>query len=192
MKSIQYTFAAFLLVFGISATPASADTVVDIALSDDNFSALVGAVSSQGLVETLESEGPFTVFAPTNQAFAEIPSYVGNLLEKNPDHLTDILLYHVVADELLAEDVLSKNRIKTVQGERLRVSANSSGAFLNQSRIVDTNFTADNGVVHVIDRVLIPNKIYQAVINDIRAQIQELRAAIGDVREDRRTDRRGH
>ena len=177
MNSIRTFLIASLVFFGAAVSTASADTVVDIALSDDNFSSLVDAVSSQGLVSTLQGHGPFTVFAPTNDAFAALPSYVADVLADNPDHLTDILLYHVVAGELLAADVVEKNKIKTVQGEKIKVSTPGSKVFLNQSEVVLTDLTADNGVVHVIDQVLIPNKVYKAAIDDLRHQIRDIKQA---------------
>jgi uncharacterized surface protein with fasciclin (FAS1) repeats len=176
-KTAVFSFA--LAVVAI-ATPAQADTntIVDIAVGNENFSALVDAVVSQDLAGVLASEGPFTVFAPTNDAFGKLPGYVARALGTNPDLLSDILLYHVVPGTLMAEDVLAERELETAQGESLRVRTAGDNAFINISRITATDIEADNGVIHVIDRVLIPNAVLQSVINDARAQIQQLRAQI--------------
>lgn len=177
LKSIVLGLSLALIVV---ATPVQADsnTIVDIAVSNENFSELVDAVVAQDLAGVLASEGPFTVFAPTNEAFEKLPGYVTRALSKNPDLLTDILLYHVVADDLLAADVLAERELESVQGEDLRVRSAGNNAFINTSRITATDIVADNGVVHVIDRVLIPRSVLLFVIEDARAQIQELRSQI--------------
>jgi uncharacterized surface protein with fasciclin (FAS1) repeats len=177
-KSIVFSFA---LVMVAVATPAQADTIVEIAAGNEDFSALVDAVVSQDLAGTLSSEGPFTVFAPTNDAFAKLPGYVTRALNKNPDLLEDILLYHVVAGDLRAADVLAEQSLESVQGEDLRVRSAGKAAFINSSRITATDIVADNGVIHVIDTVLIPSTVRQYVINDARAQINELRAKLQEM-----------
>ena len=175
---------AFVLFFGAS-TAANAQTIVDIAQSDSNFSDLVDAVVAQDLAGALSDEdASLTVFAPTNDAFDALPAYIGTALENNPDLLTDILLYHVVGEELFAEDVLDERRIKTLQGESLRVSLRDGAPFVDDSEIVDTDIDASNGVVHVIDEVLIPNSVYREVIKDIRTQVRDLLKLIRDVRQD--------
>lgn len=165
------------------ASPVQAQTIVDIAQSDANFSSLVQAVVSQDLASTLSGEGPFTVFAPTNDAFDHLPEYLSDAIARNPELLTDILLYHVVADELFAGDVLSKRRIETVLGESLRVQSRH-GASINNAQILATDIDATNGVVHVIDTVLIPNSVYRAVLRDLQSQLQSLVRTIRDVRVD--------
>lgn len=176
-------FAA-LLFFGGAVAPASAQTIVDVATNDPQFSSLVDAVVAQDLVDTLNSDGPFTVFAPTNDAFADLPAYVGNALADDPDLLTDILLYHVVAGELMATDVLAERHIETVQGESLRVKLRGGDPYIDNSAIVATDVVAENGVVHVIDTVLIPNSVYHAVIEDLRMQVRDLLEMMRDVRKD--------
>jgi len=184
MQTFRTLAVVALLTFGI-ALPASAQTIVDIASGDPQFSSLVNAVVAQDLASTLASEGPFTVFAPTNDAFAKLPSYIGDILAKQPQLLTDILLYHVVADELFAADVLAETKIKTVGGESLRVGTRGGDAYVDNSKIVATDVEASNGVVHVIDTVLIPASVYQAVITDLRSQIQKKNAGVmGEVRKD--------
>jgi len=189
MQLIKTSVLALLLFVGVQATPVSAQTVVDIALSDENFSALVNAVVAQELVDTLNSEGPFTVFAPTNEAFAALPGYVAAALEANPALLSDILLYHVVAGELFAADVLTKKNLTTVEGGRVIVSSNTQGAFINQSQLIATDVDASNGVVHVIDKVLIPDTVYRAALDAIRAEVRLLRDALREIVKDRQANR---
>lgn len=176
-KSIVFSF---VLAAVMVATPAQADTntIVDIAVDNENFSALVDAVVAEDLAGTLASEGPFTVFAPTNDAFEKLPGFVNRALDKKPELLSDILLYHVVSGNLLAADVLAERQLESVQGENLRVRAAGNNAFINNAQITATDVVADNGVIHVIDRVLIPRSVLRFVIDDARAQIQELRSKI--------------
>ncbi len=184
MHSAKTAVLALVLFFGVAVAPASAATIVDIAVGNDNFESLVEAVTAQDLAETLSGAGPFTVFAPTDEAFSELPGYVTRAIEKNPELLTDILLYHVVADDLEAAEVLAKKRIKTVQGESLRVNVRKGSPFVDSSTIVATDIDASNGTIHVIDTVLIPNSVYQAVIVDLRNQVRALLGDIHDVRQD--------
>lgn len=179
---------AFALV--VIASPASAQTVVEVAQGDEQFSALVEAVVAQDLAETLSGAGPFTVFAPTNDAFASLPSYVGDVLADQPELLTDILLYHVVAGELLAEDVLAERQLESVSEAHLNVNARD-GVKINSANITATDIEASNGVVHVIDAVLIPPTVYQAVISDLRDQLREIARTLRDVQQARVADRTG-
>jgi len=159
-------------VFGL-ATSASAQTIVEVAQGDpDTFSSLVDAVVAQDLAETLSSAGPFTVFAPTNDAFANLPAYVAAVLGNNPDLLTDILLYHVVPGELSAADVLAVSSLETAQGESLHVFATPTPR-INSANIIATNVAADNGVVHVIDKVLLPSKVYEAALFEASTQLRD-------------------
>jgi len=151
---------------------ANAQTIVEIAQSDpDTFSSLVDAVVAQDLAETLSSEGPFTVFAPTNDAFANLPGYVAAVLEEDPALLTDILLYHVVGGELLAADVLAATELETVLGESLHVFS-SPAPRVDSSSIIATDVMADNGVVHVIDEVLLPSSVYDAALFNATLQLR--------------------
>jgi uncharacterized surface protein with fasciclin (FAS1) repeats len=184
MHSLRIMALAAVLFLGGSVAPVSANTIVDIASSDEQFSSLVDAVVAADLADTLASAGPFTVFAPTNSAFEDLPSYVTDTLEKNPELLGDILLYHTVGRELFAADVLKQKRIKTVQGESLRVNLRGGAPFVDNAKIIATDVDASNGVVHVIDTVLIPNSVYQAVIHDLRAQLHETITTMAEVRKD--------
>jgi uncharacterized surface protein with fasciclin (FAS1) repeats len=147
----------------MSANSDMPATVVDIALGNSDFSNLVDAVVSQGLVETLQSEGPFTVFAPTNEAFSRLPMIYQKALMENPAALTDILLYHVVPGKFMAADVLKGDALMSAQGGHLQPFMWRDGAFIEDSRIIATDIEAGNGVVHVIDRVLVPREIRQAL-----------------------------
>jgi uncharacterized surface protein with fasciclin (FAS1) repeats len=137
-----------------------AGTIVVVADTNGSFGTLVAAVTAASLVETLESEGPFTVFAPTDDAFAALPDGLVDclLLEENVDALSSILTYHVVAGEVLSTD-LTDGPVETVQGEDITVDL-SDGVVLNESvNVVIADVPASNGVIHAIDGVLVPPSI---------------------------------
>jgi uncharacterized surface protein with fasciclin (FAS1) repeats len=138
-------------------------TIVDVAAGNEDFSTLVTAVTAAELVETLSGDGPFTVFAPTNEAFAALPD--GTLeeltLPENQDALTTILTYHVVAGEVMSTDLTDGQEVETVQGETLTVGVSDDGVTLtdaggNTVNVVAADVDASNGVIHVIDGVLLP------------------------------------
>ena len=144
--------------------------IVSNIINSKKLSTLVAAVKAANLVSTLQSDGPFTVFAPTNEAFDRIPAVFKKALAKNPAALTDILLYHVAADKLTATDVLSGNAITTLQGSSIQPFLWREAPFINDSKIIATDLMAGNGVVHVIDKVMIPRSIksdiYRSMIRD--------------------------
>ena len=144
------------LVFAPLAASAQTPNIVQIAASNSDFSTLVAAVQTAGLVETLQGDGPFTVFAPTNAAFARLgDDAIATLLRpENRDQLVAILTYHVVAGRVLAADVGSLNEATTVNGEKLSI-----GFRINDADLVATDIMASNGVIHVIDRVLMPREM---------------------------------
>ena len=153
MKRLLLTFLT------LTATVGSAqgqDDIVDTAINADGFDTLVAAVGAAGLVDTLRGPGPFTVFAPTDEAFAEIPEETLNALLADPEALANILLYHVVAGQVLAEDVVTLSSATTVQGSDVSISLNDGGVQVNDANILVTDIIASNGVIHVIDKVLIP------------------------------------
>ena len=132
--------------------------IVDIAASNEDFSTLVAAVSAAGLVDTLKSDGPFTVFAPTNAAFAALPAgTVENLLKpENKDQLVAVLTYHVVAGAVTSDELAGqRGTVATVQGANLHIDGRN-GVRVNQSRVTTADIIASNGVIHVIDKVLLP------------------------------------
>lgn len=134
-------------------------TIVDIAVADERFSTLVAAVTAAELVETLSGEGPFTVFAPTNDAFAALPegTLESLLLPENKQALTDILLYHVVAGKVMAADVVTLSLATTALGQDLTITVTDGRVFLNDTvEVIITDIEASNGVIHVIDAVLLP------------------------------------
>ncbi len=134
---------------------AQAGTVVDVAASVDTFSTLVAAVQAAGLVETLSSEGPFTVFAPTNEAFAALPAGTLDALLADPEQLAGILTLHVVSGKALAADVVGLTEVTTVAGKVLPIST-VDGVSVGGVNVVQTDVMASNGVIHVIDAVILP------------------------------------
>ena len=134
-------------------------TIVDIAVADGRFNTLVAAVTAADLVETLSGDGPFTVFAPTDDAFAALPAGTLDslLLPENKQQLTDILLYHVVSGEVMASDVVGLSSAPTVLGKDIAITVKDGKVFLNDTvQVIITDIEASNGVIHVIDAVLLP------------------------------------
>ena len=130
-------------------------TIVDIAVQAGSFKTLVQAVQAAGLVETLSGEGPFTVFAPTDEAFAQIPQETLQAVLADKEKLTAILTYHVVPGKLMAADVVRSTQLQTVQGQSITVST-EGGVRVDDASVVQTDIEADNGVIHVIDKVIMP------------------------------------
>jgi uncharacterized surface protein with fasciclin (FAS1) repeats len=160
MKNHMKMFTAVIagLLLAVSSTAAKAEDIVGIAAGNKDFSTLVTAVKAAGLVETLQGAGPFTVFAPTNAAFAKLPKATLEALLKDKKALTAILTYHVVSGKVMAADVVKLKdgtKVKTVNGAEIKVS-NKHGVKVNDSNVVKTDIEATNGVIHVIDTVLIP------------------------------------
>lgn len=141
-------------------TPTAPKDIVDIAIGSPDHTTLVAAVTAAGLVETLKGAGPFTVFAPTNAAFAALPAGTveGLLKPENKDALTKILTYHVVAGAVKAADLKDGQKVKTLQGEELTVSIKDGKVMINGANVTAADLTGTNGVVHVIDAVLMPKK----------------------------------
>lgn len=135
---------------------ASSKTVVVVAGSNPDFKTLVTAVTKAGLVETLSGPGPFTVFAPTDAAFAAIPPAQLNAILADKAQLTKILTYHVVPGKVMAADLQPEQMVKTVEGQNLDIKVTNGAATVNGCNIVKTDIQASNGVIHVVDCVLIP------------------------------------
>ena len=159
----KFMFIALLSLLSLSllspislAQTAQAKDIVDTAVAAGSFNTLVAAVKAAGLVDTLKSTGPFTVFAPTDEAFAKLPAGTVESLLQDKEKLAGILTYHVVAGKLMAADVVSQTSLKTVQGQSLKIST-MGGAKVNNANIVKTDIQTSNGVIHVIDTVLLPN-----------------------------------
>ncbi len=149
--------------------PPQKATIVDIAKEDGRFTTLLAAVEAAGLVDTLNSEGPFTVFAPTDEAFAKLPAGTIEALLQDIPQLSSILLYHVVPGKLMAADVTAADYLTTAQGESVRIKVEDGKAYINEAQIILTDIEAANGVIHVIDTVILPGKtIVDVAINDGR------------------------
>ena len=129
--------------------------IVDTAVAAGTFKTLVTAVKAAGLVDTLKSKGPFTVFAPTDDAFAKLPKGTVEGLLKDIPKLKAVLTYHVVAGKVMAADVVKLKSAKTVQGQEVKIDV-SKGVKVNDATVVKADVVADNGVIHVIDKVLLP------------------------------------
>lgn len=129
--------------------------IVDTAVNAGSFNTLVAAVKAAGLVDTLKAEGPFTVFAPTDEAFAKLPEGTVDSLLKDIPKLKKILTYHVVSGKVLAADVVKLKSATTVEGSDVKIDA-SNGVKINDATVATPDVAADNGVIHVIDTVLIP------------------------------------
>jgi uncharacterized surface protein with fasciclin (FAS1) repeats len=150
--------ASIAAIVAACAPMPSEPDIVDIASQNDQFSTLVAAVQAAGLVETLKGDGPFTVFAPTNAAFAALPAGTVEslLLPENKDKLTAILTYHVVPGAVTSDQLAGKRlSVATVNGENLHVDGRR-GVRVNRATVTQADIMASNGVIHVIDRVLLP------------------------------------
>ncbi len=153
--------AAVVLVLSLgtfaSPKPASKD-IVDTAAAAGSFKTLAAALQAAGLIDTLKSKGPFTVFAPTDEAFAKLPAgTVDDLLKsENKAKLVAILTYHVVPGKVLAGQVTKMSSAKTVNGESLTISVNNGSLMVDNAKVVKTDILCSNGVIHVIDSVVLP------------------------------------
>lgn len=155
------TAAALALVAGVvtfSAAPAedAKKDVVDTAVGAGSFKTLVTAVKAADLVETLKGDGPFTVFAPTDEAFAKVPKDALDGLLKDKKALTGVLTYHVVPGKVMAADVVKLTEAKTVNGKKLTIATKDGKVTVNGVNVVKTDIVCKNGVIHVIDGVLLP------------------------------------
>lgn len=151
------TSALSLTAVTSSLAEAAPKDIVAVASSAGKFNTLVAAVKAAGLVETLQGKGPFTVFAPTDEAFAKLPAgTVENLLKpENKDKLVAVLTYHVVPGKVMAADV-KPMKAKTVQGQSLNVKVSDGAVTVDNAKVIKTDIAASNGVIHVIDSVVLP------------------------------------
>ena len=150
---MKKTLIASVLAFG-ALTAAHAKDIVETAVAAGSFKTLVTAVQAAGLVDTLKGPGPFTVFAPTDEAFAKIPKATLDALLKDKAALTKVLTYHVVPGKVMAKDVKA-GKVKTVQGGEITIST-TGGVMVDNAKVVATDVEASNGVIHVIDTVIMP------------------------------------
>ena len=156
---MSYAIATILLagsaVAGSNYAAKPKADIVDTAVAAGQFSTLVAAIEAAGLVDTLKSDGPFTVFAPTDEAFNKLPAGTVEALLQDKEKLAAILTYHVVAGKVMAKDVAGINQAATVQGSELMFNT-KKGVMVNNAMVIKADVMASNGVIHVIDTVLIP------------------------------------
>ena len=160
MTKTLTTFITALIVLTFTAVSAAGDKkakkdIVDTAVAAGSFSTLATALTEAGLIDTLKGEGPFTVFAPTDDAFAKIPEAQLKAILADKKLLTDILTYHVVSGKVMASDVVNIESATSLQGTDLAVSTND-GVKINNANVIKTDIHTSNGVIHVIDTVLVP------------------------------------
>lgn len=148
-------FIAAVLLGSTTAFAAPTADIVDTAVAAGQFNTLVTAVKAAGLVDTLKGKGPFTVFAPTDEAFAKLPAGTVDALLKDKAKLAQILTYHVVPGKVMAKDVKS-GMVKTVEGSALSVKAEGGGVMVDNAKVVKADIETTNGVIHVIDTVVLP------------------------------------
>jgi uncharacterized surface protein with fasciclin (FAS1) repeats len=150
---------AVIVAAGV-AVPASAarqnQDIVETATAAGDFTTLTKLLRRAGLVQTLKEPGPYTVFAPTDAAFAKVPEKKLDALLKNKKRLRSVLLYHVVGKKLTAADVVKRKRAKTLNGRKIRFRVRDSKVYVNRARVTTADVGASNGVIHVINRVLLP------------------------------------
>ncbi len=156
MRLRSTVLLASVLALASSSAVMAAD-IVDTAIAG-KFNTLVAAVKAAGLADTLKGPGPFTVFAPTDEAFAKLPAGVLDDLLKpeNKARLQSVLTYHVVPGRVMSGDVVKLNSAKTVEGSTIQIKANSNGVMVNDASVVKADIGASNGVIHVIDKVILP------------------------------------
>lgn len=162
MKNLKKLSVAIVLTLFISHFGYSqSKDIVGLAAGNENLSTLVTAVKAAGLVETLQGSGPFTVFAPTNEAFAALPAGTLESLLKpeNKAKLVSVLTYHVIGAKVMSTDLSNGQKAKTVEGEDVKVSIGTKGVMINDAKVVAADVAASNGVVHVIDKVILPPKM---------------------------------
>ena len=162
MKNVirNFTFAVVATLLSTSAfAQSSSKDIVDTAVGADKFKTLVAAVKAAELVDTLKGDGPFTVFAPTDQAFKKIPeSTLKELLKpENKAKLQAILKFHVVPGKVMASDVVKLSKAKTAQGQELKIEVKGDTVMINGAKVVKTDIACKNGVIHVIDTVIMPS-----------------------------------
>ena len=158
-KLSKIVFGVVVALFALSTSvKAQSKDIVDLAVGNDNLKTLVAAVKAGGLVDVLKGDGPFTVFAPTDAAFAALPKGTLEMLlrPENKDKLVAILKYHVVSGKVMSGDLSNGQKAGTVQGQNVNVSINGKTVKINDAKVVAADVKAKNGVVHVIDKVILP------------------------------------
>lgn len=159
MRLFAVPMLSVALILGAAASVRAAEKdIVDTAVGAGNFKTLAAALKAAGLVDTLKGKGPFTVFAPTDEAFAKLPpGTVESLLKpENKEKLVAVLTYHVVPGKVLAKDVVKLTEAKTVQGSSAKITVKEGKVKVDAANVVKTDIEASNGVIHVIDAVILP------------------------------------
>lgn len=162
MKKITSVFTLILMIlFSAGIQAQEKDDIVDVATETDKLSTLVTAVKAADLVETLKADGPYTVFAPTNEAFEELPEGVLDMLLKpeNKEKLVAVLTYHVVPGEVMSQDITKNMQAMTVEGSKAWVKVKGEKVMVDDAKVIMPDVDASNGVVHVIDEVILPPSI---------------------------------
>ena len=149
-------FTLAISMFAAAGHHGMKKDIVDTAVAAGDFNTLVTAVKAAGLVETLKGEGPFTVFAPTDAAFAKVPTDTLNALLADKAALANVLTYHVVAGKVMAADVVKLTSAETVHGQAVSIEVKDGKVYVDGAQVVTTDIKASNGVVHVIDAVILP------------------------------------
>jgi uncharacterized surface protein with fasciclin (FAS1) repeats len=163
--SILKSSLATLMLFAAvtSSTAAREDRkeakkdIIETAVAAGNFKTLAAALTEADLIETLKGKGPFTVFAPTDEAFAKVPKADLDNLLKDKDQLKKVLLYHVVAGKVMSTDVVKLKSAKTVEGSKARITVEDKTVMVDKAKVVATDIEASNGVIHIIDSVIMPS-----------------------------------
>ena len=162
--ALAFCFAASISTFAIAGHHESGEakakpSIVEIAAGNPDFSTLVAALQAADLVDALSGDGPFTVLAPTNEAFAKLPAGTVETLLKpeNKDKLVAILTYHVVPGKAMAADVVKLTEVTSLEGDTIAIVASEAGVTVDDANVVATDIVASNGVIHVIDAVIMPN-----------------------------------
>jgi uncharacterized surface protein with fasciclin (FAS1) repeats len=166
ISSLRLIISAVLFSFMFSPLLISADNkgnsskkdIVTIAVESGKFNTLAKALTETGLVEALKGKGPFTVFAPTDEAFAKLPKGTIEALLKDKEALKKILLYHVVSGKVTSEEVVKLNKAETLEGQNVMIQVTDGSVMINNSKVTTADVMASNGVIHIIDTVLIPEK----------------------------------
>lgn len=159
LSNLRWTAAVLVVVLvsgtGVGAAQANKD-IVETAQAAGTFKTLLTAATKAGLVDTLKGDGPFTVFAPTDEAFAKVPKETLNALLQDKAKLKEVLLYHVVPGKVMAATAVTLDSAKTVQGQSFTIKVRGGKVMINNAKVVKTDVEASNGVIHVIDTVLLP------------------------------------
>jgi len=157
MRTFQKFFVLILCVLFASIAIAGAQkNIVQVAAGNKDFSTLVGLVQEAGLVDALQAQGPYTVFAPTNEAFSKVPADTLKALKADKEMLKKVLLYHVVKGKVMSSDV-NPGMVPTLEGQDLTIKVDEGKVMVNNAQIIGVDVKASNGVIHVIDQVLVPN-----------------------------------